>query len=37
MSGFNGGSALSANLRAAQACLSTNVAASAGGLTAKAN
>lgn len=31
--GFNGGSALSANLRAAQACLSTNVAASVGGLT----
>ncbi|KIJ95401.1 hypothetical protein K443DRAFT_11410 [Laccaria amethystina LaAM-08-1] len=31
--GFNGGSALSANLRAAQACLSTNIAASVGGLT----
>jgi len=31
--GFNGGSALSANLRAAQACISTNLAASVGGLT----
>ncbi|KAF8500616.1 ammonium transporter [Gautieria morchelliformis] len=31
--GFNGGSALSANLRAAQACIVTNLAASVGGLT----
>jgi len=31
--GFNGGSALSANLKAAQAIIVTNVAASAGGLT----
>lgn len=31
--GFNGGTALSANLRAAQACLVTNLAASVGGLT----
>ncbi|THU94554.1 ammonium transporter [Dendrothele bispora CBS 962.96] len=31
--GFNGGSALSANLRAAQACMVTNLAASVGGLT----
>ena len=31
--GFNGGSALSANLRAAQAVLVSNVAASTGGLT----
>jgi Amt family ammonium transporter len=31
--GFNGGSALSANLRAAQAIIVTNVAASSGGLT----
>ena len=31
--GFNGGSALSANLRAVQACIVTNVAASVGGLT----
>jgi Amt family ammonium transporter len=31
--GFNGGSALSANLRAAQACIVTNLAASCGGLT----
>ncbi|KIK03145.1 hypothetical protein K443DRAFT_676993 [Laccaria amethystina LaAM-08-1] len=31
--GFNGGSALSANLRAAQACVVTNLAASVGGLT----
>jgi Amt family ammonium transporter len=31
--GFNGGSALSANLRAAQAVLVSNVAASSGGLT----
>jgi hypothetical protein len=31
--GFNGGSALSANLRAAQACIITNLAASVGGLT----
>ncbi|KAF8817250.1 ammonium transporter [Phlegmacium glaucopus] len=31
--GFNGGSALSANLRAVQACIVTNMAASVGGLT----
>lgn len=31
--GFNGGSALSANLRAAHACIVTNLAASMGGLT----
>ncbi|KAJ3993424.1 ammonium transporter AmtB-like domain-containing protein [Lentinula boryana] len=31
--GFNGGSALSANLRAAMACTVTNLAASVGGLT----
>ena len=31
--GFNGGSALSANLRAANACIITNLAASVGGLT----
>ncbi|KAE9402383.1 ammonium transporter [Gymnopus androsaceus JB14] len=31
--GFNGGSALSANLRAAMACTVTNLAASAGGIT----
>jgi Amt family ammonium transporter len=31
--GFNGGSALSANLRAAQACIVTNLAASVAGLT----
>ncbi|KAL0958506.1 hypothetical protein HGRIS_000648 [Hohenbuehelia grisea] len=31
--GFNGGSALGANLRAAQACIVTNLAASVGGLT----
>lgn len=31
--GFNGGSALSANLRAAQACVVTNLAASVGGIT----
>src|ERR1700722_1573754 len=31
--GFNGGSALSANLRAASACFVTNLAASTGGLT----
>ncbi|KIY67790.1 ammonium transporter [Cylindrobasidium torrendii FP15055 ss-10] len=31
--GFNGGSALSANLRAAQACVVTNLSASVGGLT----
>nr|ODN89543.1 amt family ammonium transporter [Cryptococcus depauperatus CBS 7841] len=31
--GFNGGSALSANLRAVQACIVTNIAASVGGLT----
>ncbi|KAF9066756.1 ammonium transporter [Rhodocollybia butyracea] len=31
--GFNGGSALSANLRAAMACTVTNLAASTGGLT----
>ncbi|KAG5338223.1 Ammonium transporter 1 [Termitomyces sp. J132] len=31
--GFNGGSALSANFRAAQACIVTNLAASVGGLT----
>lgn len=31
--GFNGGSALSANLRAASACVVTNLAASVGGLT----
>ncbi|KZP14478.1 ammonium transporter [Athelia psychrophila] len=31
--GFNGGSALCANLRAAQACIVTNLAASVGGLT----
>lgn len=31
--GFNGGSALSANLRAAEACIVTNLAASVGGLT----
>lgn len=31
--GFNGGSALSANLRATQACIVTNLAASVGGLT----
>jgi Amt family ammonium transporter len=31
--GFNGGSALAANLRAAQACVVTNLAASVGGLT----
>ena len=33
LSGFNGGSALAANLRAAQACIVTNLAASVGGLT----
>lgn len=32
-SGFNGGSALAANLRAAQACIVTNLSASASGLT----
>ncbi|KAK0472599.1 ammonium transporter [Armillaria novae-zelandiae] len=31
--GFNGGSALSANIRAAHACIVTNLAASVGGLT----
>ncbi|KAG6897484.1 hypothetical protein C0992_001089 [Termitomyces sp. T32_za158] len=31
--GFNGGSALSANFRAAQACIVTNLSASVGGLT----
>ncbi|KAF9529651.1 ammonium transporter [Crepidotus variabilis] len=31
--GFNGGSALAANLRAAQACIVTNLSASVGGLT----
>ncbi|KAF9157436.1 hypothetical protein DFQ26_008725 [Actinomortierella ambigua] len=31
--GFNGGSALSANIRAAMACVVTNLAASVGGLT----
>ncbi|KAI0646172.1 ammonium transporter [Trametes meyenii] len=31
--GFNGGSALAANLRAVQACIVTNLAASVGGLT----
>ncbi|KAJ6485507.1 ammonium transporter [Mycena sanguinolenta] len=31
--GFNGGSALSANIRAASACIVTNLAASVGGLT----
>ncbi|KAG1840186.1 ammonium transporter AmtB-like domain-containing protein [Suillus subalutaceus] len=31
--GFNGGSALSANLRATEACIVTNLAASVGGLT----
>jgi Amt family ammonium transporter len=31
--GFNGGSALSANLRAVMACIVTNLAASVGGLT----
>ena len=31
--GFNGGSALAANLRATQACIVTNLAASVGGLT----
>ncbi|KAJ9076257.1 ammonium transporter [Entomophthora muscae] len=31
--GFNGGSALAANVRAVVACVNTNVAASAGGLT----
>lgn len=31
--GFNGGSALSANYRAAEACIVTNLAASVGGLT----
>ncbi|KAG0359087.1 hypothetical protein BG005_001395 [Podila minutissima] len=31
--GFNGGSALSANLRAAMACVVTNLAASVGGIT----
>jgi Amt family ammonium transporter len=31
--GFNGGSALSANLRAAMACVVTNIAAAVGGLT----
>lgn len=31
--GFNGGSALSANLRAVQACIVTNLSASIGGLT----
>ena len=31
--GFNGGSALSADLRAAHACIATNLAASVGGLT----
>ncbi len=31
--GFNGGSALGANLRAIQACIVTNLAASTGGLT----
>lgn len=31
--GFNGGSALSANLRAVQACIVTNLAASVGGVT----
>ena len=31
--GFNGGSALAANLRAAQACIVTNLAASVGGMT----
>jgi len=32
--GFNGGSALGANLRAVSACLSTTLAAAAGGVTA---
>ena len=31
--GFNGGSALSSNLRAVQACIVTNLSASVGGLT----
>jgi Amt family ammonium transporter len=31
--GFNGGSALSANIRAANACIVTNLAASVGGIT----
>ncbi|PPQ65690.1 hypothetical protein CVT24_012108 [Panaeolus cyanescens] len=31
--GFNGGSALAANMRAAQACIVTNLSASVGGLT----
>ncbi|KAG2003031.1 ammonium transporter [Coprinopsis cinerea AmutBmut pab1-1] len=31
--GFNGGSALSANLRAVQACIVTNIAAAVGGIT----
>jgi len=31
--GFNGGSALAANLRAVQACIVTNLAASVGGIT----
>ena len=31
--GFNGGSALAANLRATNACIVTNIAASMGGLT----
>jgi len=31
--GFNGGSAISANLRAVQACIVTNLAASVGGIT----
>ena len=31
--GFNGGSALAANLRAAEACIVTNLAAGVGGLT----
>lgn len=31
--GFNGGSALSANMRAVQACIVTNLAASVGGIT----
>lgn len=31
--GFNGGSALAANLRAVQACVVTNIAASVGGIT----
>lgn len=33
LAGFNGGSALGANLRAAQACIVTNLAASVGGIT----